>query len=48
MRSKIFYSGKRITAKEADSLAAKLAKPSPTSETSTDEEKTQPRRGGKK
>ena len=39
MRPKVFYSGKHITAKEADTLAAKLAKPSLTSETSIDEEK---------
>ena len=44
MRPKVFYSGKRITAKEADTLAAKLAKPSSTSERSTDEEKAQPKK----
>ena len=41
MRPKVFYSGKHITAKEGDTLAAKLAKPSSISEMSTDEEKAQ-------
>ena len=44
MRPKVFYGGKRITAKEADTLAAKLAKPSSTSEMSMDEEKAQPKK----
>ena len=44
MRPKVFYGDKCITAKEADTLAAKLAKPSSTSETSTDEEKAQPKK----
>ena len=44
MRPKVFYGDKHITAKEADTLAAKLAKPSSTSEMSTDEEKVQPKK----
>ena len=44
MRPKVFYGSKRITAKEADSLAAKLAKSSSTSEMSMDEEKLQPKK----
>ena len=44
MRPKVFYGGKCITAKEADSLAAKLAKFLSTSETSMDEEKPQPKK----
>ena len=44
MRPKVFYGGKRITAKETDTLAAKLAKPSSTSKTSMDEEKAQPKK----
>ena len=43
MRPKLFYSDKPITEKEADSLAARLAKPSSTSEMSTDE-KVQPKK----
>ena len=44
MRLKLFYGGKCITAKEVDTLAAKLAKPSSTSEMSMDEENAQPKK----